>query len=200
MIRIHPKPRLKLSSSLSGSSSFSPSSSSTSCSGATTLPPLPFYSFQSPSLPFPSLPVSLLLSLRPSAFALFNLSTGKKKKVPPAFLALKGQKQTGAWPASNSLGSGYKQGEGGGEDGTGRGRQERKWKAERGGKNCCVGTFSEATSERSGCNRWSQLFHHNINESQEVGSMKQRQRGEARSGRCREKGRDGSAAEKVRSC
>lgn len=111
-----------------------------------------------PSLP-PSFSHSLPPSLPPSAPPL-SLSSilHWRKKVPPAFLALKGQKQTGSWPASNSLGSGYKQGEGGGEDGTGQGKQERKWKAERGGKNCCVGTFSEATAERNGCNRWTEFI------------------------------------------
>lgn len=89
MMHIHPKQRLQVSSSLSGSSSFSPSSSSTSCSGATTLPPLPFYPFQSPSHP-PSLPVSLLLSLSPSAppLSLSSISPLEKKS-SSCFFSLK---------------------------------------------------------------------------------------------------------------
>lgn len=75
----------------------------TSLSGATTLPP---NSFQSSRLP-------------PSA----------GRKVPPGFLALKGQKQTGCWQPSFSLGSGYRQ-EGGGTK-ENRTEQANGWRAKK---------------------------------------------------------------------
>lgn len=103
----------------------------TSHSGATTLPPLAFYSFQSPSLP--------LFSPNPST-----------EKSSPWFLALKGQKQTGSWQASNSMGSGYR----GREE-----RQEKGWKAgkkvegkerkEGGDGKVLCGTFFKAHTDNS---------------------------------------------------
>lgn len=83
---------------------------------------------------FLSTPSSHPPSLPPLSFSSLP-ALEKKKKVPPGFLALKGQKQTGSWQASNSPGSGYK-GEGGDRTGQGKreGKQERKWKAEKNGR------------------------------------------------------------------
>lgn len=62
-------------------------------------------------------------SLSPSLPLLAFSSLPPLEKVPPGFLALKGQKQTGSWQPSNSLGSGYRQREEGGQD---RGREAGK--------------------------------------------------------------------------
>lgn len=78
----------------------------------------PHWSYYTSSSSFLLLPVILPPSLR--SHSLHSLHW---KKVPPGFLALKGQKQTGSWQPSNSLGSGYRRREEGGQD---RGREAGK--------------------------------------------------------------------------
>lgn len=104
--------------------------------GATTLPPLPFYSFHSSSLP------SALPKLEK-----------KKKKVPPGFLALKGQKHTGfgrAPPPPPIPWALVTDREGRRQDGQGKGRKEAQgaevWKKEKrcGEWKCCMGHFYKA--------------------------------------------------------
>lgn len=78
------------------------------------------------------------------------------EKVPPGFLALKGQKQTGSWQSSNSLGSGYRQREEGRQD---RGReagkkvdcQERKEKKKKKAEKSAVWDIFKARTDNSTC-------------------------------------------------
>lgn len=117
----------------------------------------------------------------------------KKKKVPPGFLALKGQKQTGSWQASNSLGSGYK-GEGGDRTGQGKGKGSRKESGrqkrmgEGQGKLLC-GTFFEAHTEKSSGYGWTELYYHYVNLRQEASKTKSEVLGDKSRERTREKQR-----------
>lgn len=121
-----------------------------------------------------------------------------KKKVPPGFLALKGQKQTGSWQASNSLGSGYK-GEGGDRTGQGKGKGSRKESGrqkrmgEGQGKLLCA-TFFEAHTEKSSRYGWTELYYHYINLRQQASKTKSEVLGDRSRERTWEKQR---ASEKV---
>lgn len=93
------------------------------------------WSYYTSSSSFLLLPVTL-----PPSLLLFTPSTGKK--VPPAFLAIKGQKQTRSWQPSLSLGSGYRRREEGGRGGGWPKKEEsnnKKKKKKR--EKCCVGHF-----------------------------------------------------------
>lgn len=100
-------------------------------------------------------------SSHPPSLRFHSIHSLHWKKVPPGFLALKGQKQTGSWQASSSLGSGYK-GEGGERTGQGKGgRKEsggQRKKREGGGQGKVLcGTFFKAHTDNSTCWGWAEI-------------------------------------------
>lgn len=87
-----------------------------------TLCNMPHWSYFTSSSSFLLLP---LIHPPPTHRSPFLIPSSGKKKVPPGFLALKGQKQTGYWQPSHPLGSGYRRREEGGQA-EGRESGERK--------------------------------------------------------------------------